>query len=172
MEVKRSKHASFLLGTALAALLSQTLFAPVISAANFEDQKNYYTPDPNARSPPPVTYTPPAHGPGGHHATPTPSHGTPSHGGTPPANCGKPLAQGITIPLHPLPLVVVVDITIPPNLNPYYTNYSNTKHSNTKHPNTDHRDSTNHCNTTNHSHHHSRNTNHPRHHNTITAISV
>ncbi|KAK4398187.1 Protodermal factor 1 [Sesamum angolense] len=103
MEVKRSKHASFLLWTALTALLSQTLFAPVISAANFEGQKNYYTPDPNARSPPPVTYTPPTHGSGGHHATPTPSHGTPSHGGgsygrTPPANCGHPPSGG-----HPRP---------------------------------------------------------------------
>ncbi|KAL0353983.1 UNVERIFIED_CONTAM: Protodermal factor 1 [Sesamum angustifolium] len=86
MEVKRSKHASFLLWTALTALLSQTLFAPVISAANFE-----------------VTYTPPTHGSGGHHATPTPSHGTPSHGGgsygrTPPANCGHPPSGG-----HPRP---------------------------------------------------------------------
>ncbi|KAL0362505.1 UNVERIFIED_CONTAM: Protodermal factor 1 [Sesamum calycinum] len=103
MEVKRSKHASFLLWTALTALLSQTLFAPVISAANFGGQKNYYTPDPNARSPPPVTYTPPTHGSGGHHATPTPSHGTPSHGGgsygrTPPANCGHPPSGG-----HPRP---------------------------------------------------------------------
>ncbi|KAK4438934.1 Protodermal factor 1 [Sesamum alatum] len=105
MEVKRSKHASFLLWTALAVLLSQELFVPVISAANFEGQKNYYTPDPNARSPPPVTYTPPAHGSGGHHATPTPSHGTPSHGGgsyggTPPANCGNPPSGGHH---HPTP---------------------------------------------------------------------
>ncbi|KAI3457078.1 hypothetical protein Pfo_013741 [Paulownia fortunei] len=94
MEANRSRQASLLLWTAVAALLSQNLVIAVMSAASFEDQKNYYSPDPNARTPPPVSYTPPPHGSGGGHATPTPSHGGGSYGGTPPANCGNPPSGG------------------------------------------------------------------------------
>ncbi|KAI3465892.1 hypothetical protein Pfo_022555 [Paulownia fortunei] len=100
MERKRSKQASVLLWAAVAALFSQNLVIPVMSAVNFEDQKNYYSPDPNARTPPTVSYTPPAHGSGGGHATPTPSHGGGSYGGTPPANCGNPPSGGHH---HPTP---------------------------------------------------------------------
>ncbi|KAH6785432.1 hypothetical protein C2S51_037887 [Perilla frutescens var. frutescens] len=111
MEVRRSRHA--LLWMALLAMLSQNLLIPVVSTANFfEDQKNYYTPDPNVQPPPAglslslsqldmMFSPPPSHGSGGGHATPTPSHGTPpshggggSHGGTPPANCGNPPSGG------------------------------------------------------------------------------
>ncbi|KZV56285.1 hypothetical protein F511_00282 [Dorcoceras hygrometricum] len=81
MERLKSKRAMLLLW---AAFLSQNLLIPVMSAANFEDQKNYY--------PPSGSYTPPSHGSGGGHATPTPSHGggSGSYGGSPPANCGTP----------------------------------------------------------------------------------
>ncbi|KAG8386738.1 hypothetical protein BUALT_Bualt03G0180300 [Buddleja alternifolia] len=94
--MKRRNQASslpLLLWAAVAALLSQNMVIPVMSAANFEDQKNYYSPDPNARTPP-VSHTPPSHGSGGGHATPTPSHGGGSYGGTPPANCGNPPSGG------------------------------------------------------------------------------
>ncbi|KAL0320441.1 UNVERIFIED_CONTAM: Protodermal factor 1 [Sesamum radiatum] len=87
MERKRSKPASVLLWAAVAALFSQNLVVPVVSAIDFEDQKNFfYTPVPSTGSPPTVSYTPPSHGSGGGHATPTPSHGS---YGTPPANCGN-----------------------------------------------------------------------------------
>ncbi|XP_073030324.1 uncharacterized protein [Primulina eburnea] len=81
MERLKSKPAMLLLW---AVLLSQNLLIPVMSAASFEDQKNYY--------PPSVSYTPPSQGSGGGHATPTPSHGggSGSSGGSPPANCGTP----------------------------------------------------------------------------------
>ncbi|PIN00648.1 hypothetical protein CDL12_26852 [Handroanthus impetiginosus] len=99
MEAKRSKEASLLLWSVMAALLSQNLVVPVMSAANVDNQKNYYSPDPNAQTPPPVSFSPPPHGSGGGHATPTPSHGTPSHGGgsyggTPPGNCINPPSGG------------------------------------------------------------------------------
>ncbi|KAL2476610.1 Protodermal factor 1 [Abeliophyllum distichum] len=96
MERKRSKHASMLLWATVAALLTQNLVIPVMSSATFEDQKTYYSPDPNTGS-----HSPPPHGSGGGHgSTPTPSHPTPSHGGgsyggTPPAaNCGNPPSGG------------------------------------------------------------------------------
>ncbi|GER53428.1 protodermal factor 1 [Striga asiatica] len=80
MEAKtRSRRARLLLWTAMAAMFS------VASAATFDNQKNYYIPDPH--TPPTVPnlpIVPPPHGSGGGHLTPTPSHGTP------PANCGKP----------------------------------------------------------------------------------
>ncbi|KAK4420947.1 Protodermal factor 1 [Sesamum alatum] len=86
MERTRSKRASVLLWAAVAALLSQNLAIPFVSAVDFEDQKNFfYTPDPRTSTPPTVTYTPPSHGSGGGHASPTPSHG-----GGGPAHCGNP----------------------------------------------------------------------------------
>ncbi|CAI9757192.1 unnamed protein product [Fraxinus pennsylvanica] len=98
MERKNSKHSSVLLSATIAALLTQHLVIPVMSSATFEDQKTYYSPDPSS-------HTPPSHGSGGGHGTPTPSHGTPSHGGgsygrTPPSgNCGNPPSGGH----HPTP---------------------------------------------------------------------
>ncbi|KAL3848697.1 hypothetical protein ACJIZ3_010579 [Penstemon smallii] len=100
MEKNRSKQTSLFLWAAIAALLSQNLVVLVVSsAANFDGQKNYYPPDPNAGTPPAVPHIPPSHGSGGGHATPTPTptpyHGTPpSHGGTPPVNCGNPPSGG------------------------------------------------------------------------------
>ncbi|CAA2954063.1 Hypothetical predicted protein [Olea europaea subsp. europaea] len=111
MERKRSKHASVLLWATVAALLTQNLVTPVMSSAAFEDQKNYYSPDPGSRSPPlhgsggghgtpTPSHGPPSHGSGGGYGTPKPSHGTPSHGGgsyggTPPSgNCGNPPSGG------------------------------------------------------------------------------
>ncbi|CAA0816316.1 Protodermal factor 1 [Striga hermonthica] len=85
MEAKTtSRRARLLLWAAMGAMLC------VVAAASFEDQKNYYIPDPH--TPPTVPnlpIVPPPHGSGGGHPTPTP---TPSHsGGKPPAtNCGKP----------------------------------------------------------------------------------
>lgn len=38
--------------TLLAGLISQNLIIPVIAITTIEDQKNYYTPDPNAGTPP------------------------------------------------------------------------------------------------------------------------
>ncbi|KAL6553729.1 hypothetical protein OROMI_019402 [Orobanche minor] len=105
MEAKRNRRASSLLIWAVvAAMFSQNIVIPVMSYANFEDEKNYYyyySPDPNTQIPPTVTNIPPPHGLGGGHATPIPSHGTPpSHGGsgsigrTPSANCGTPPSDG------------------------------------------------------------------------------
>jgi len=50
MERKRS-HASLTMLAMLVGLLSQSLVIPVMSIT-VEDQKNYYTPDPSAGSPP------------------------------------------------------------------------------------------------------------------------
>ncbi|KAL0328307.1 UNVERIFIED_CONTAM: Protodermal factor 1 [Sesamum calycinum] len=94
MERKRSKPASVLLWAAVAALFSQNLVMPVMSAIDFEDQKNFfYTPVPSTSTPPTVSYTPPIH------ANPTPSHG--SYGGSPPANCGNPGSGGHHAPSPP-----------------------------------------------------------------------
>nr|XP_016463041.1 PREDICTED: protodermal factor 1-like [Nicotiana tabacum] len=93
MEKQRSKQSSLILWAAFAALLSQNLVIPVMSTASFEEQKNFYIPDPTIGSPPGGSSTPPSSG----HGTP-PSHTTPSHGsgshGTPPANCGNPPKVG------------------------------------------------------------------------------
>ncbi|KAL2483480.1 protodermal factor 1 [Forsythia ovata] len=95
METKQCKLASLLLWTTAAALLSQNMVVPVRSAATFEDQKNYYSPDQNSGTPPTGSHSPPSHGSGGH-GSPTPSHGTHSHGGSssygdrPPVNCSNP----------------------------------------------------------------------------------
>ncbi|KAL9319704.1 hypothetical protein ACSQ67_011543 [Phaseolus vulgaris] len=92
MERKRS-HASLTMLAMLVGLLSQSLVIPVMSIT-VEDQKNYYTPDPHAGTPPQVSpilcshrspphghgSSPPSHGGGSY--TPTPS--TPSGG-----NCGS-----------------------------------------------------------------------------------
>ncbi|GLT30200.1 hypothetical protein SLA2020_050150 [Shorea laevis] len=78
-----SQQASLFLCLLVAGMLSQNLLNPVMSQS-FEDQKNYYSPDPHAGTPPTGHHgTPPSHE-GGY--TPTPSHGggytpTPSHGG-------------------------------------------------------------------------------------------
>jgi len=50
MERKRS-HASFTMFAMLVGVISQSLVIPVVSTT-VEDQKNYYTPDPHAGSPP------------------------------------------------------------------------------------------------------------------------
>ncbi|KAJ7960688.1 Protodermal factor 1 [Quillaja saponaria] len=100
MEGKRSMASLFLLSL-LAGLLSQNLVIPVMSAS-FEDQKNYYSPDPHAGSPPtgshgsPPHGTPPSHG-GGYGGTP-PSH--PSHGGYNPTPSTPPGGNCPTPPLH------------------------------------------------------------------------
>ncbi|MCD9560548.1 hypothetical protein HAX54_019245 [Datura stramonium] len=103
-----SNQNSLILWAAVAALLMQNLVIPVMSRASFEEQKTYYSPDPNPGTPPSSgSHTPPSHGSGGGHGTPshgggghgtpshgggghgTPSHGSGSHGGKPPAgNCG------------------------------------------------------------------------------------
>ena len=51
MEKKGVKMPSMLLWSLVAALVSQNLLMPVMSAS-FEDQKNYYTPDPHIGTPP------------------------------------------------------------------------------------------------------------------------
>ncbi|KAK9284640.1 hypothetical protein L1049_023816 [Liquidambar formosana] len=98
---ERSQHASLFMWILVAGLLSQNLAIPVMSTS-FEDQKNYYTPDPHAGTPPTGSHgspphvssppyhsggTPPSHGTpshgGGGNCNPTPSHGTPSHGHDP-----------------------------------------------------------------------------------------
>ncbi|KAL6529467.1 hypothetical protein OROGR_015090 [Orobanche gracilis] len=102
MEAKENRPASLLMWAVVIAMFSQNIVIPVMSNANFEDEKNfYYSPDPNTPTPPTVTNIPPSHGLGGGHATPIPSHGTPpSHGGsgsfgrTPSANCGNPPSDG------------------------------------------------------------------------------
>ncbi|KAL3638286.1 hypothetical protein CASFOL_017657 [Castilleja foliolosa] len=91
METNKSRRATLVvLWAAVAAMLTQNLVIPVKCAAhNFEDNKNYYSPDPNSPTTPSVpvpVHIPPPHG--GGHATPTPSHGTP------PANCGTPPSGG------------------------------------------------------------------------------
>ncbi|KAF3443492.1 hypothetical protein FNV43_RR13175 [Rhamnella rubrinervis] len=63
---------SFFIWTLLAVLLSPNLLFHVQSSTSFEDQKNYYSPDPHSGTPPTGAGTP-SHS--------TPSHGTPSHGG-------------------------------------------------------------------------------------------
>ncbi|KAG6416825.1 hypothetical protein SASPL_124266 [Salvia splendens] len=65
-----------------------TVLSFVSSAEYFEDQKNYYTPDPS--TPPPAVTTPP-------YSTP-PVHRTPPHVSTPPANCGTPPSHHHTSP--------------------------------------------------------------------------
>jgi hypothetical protein len=51
MEKQESKQASMLMWVLAACLLSHNLAFPVL-ATTFEDQKNYYSPDPHSRSPP------------------------------------------------------------------------------------------------------------------------
>ncbi|EXB92424.1 hypothetical protein L484_021408 [Morus notabilis] len=70
MERKSIRMSSLLLWSLVAALVSQNLLIPVMSAS-FEDQKNYYTPDPHVGTPPSGGSTP---------KTPSPSHSRPSHG--------------------------------------------------------------------------------------------
>ncbi|KAF3673854.1 putative cell division control protein 45 -like protein [Capsicum annuum] len=86
MAKERSKRSSLILWAAFAALLSQNLVVPVVSSASFEEQKNYYIPDPHTGTPPTGSSTPPSHA--------TPSHGSSSHGSKPPANCGNPPTGG------------------------------------------------------------------------------
>ncbi|KAL6137213.1 hypothetical protein ACLB2K_062505 [Fragaria x ananassa] len=102
----RNKTSSSLFIWALVAgMLSHNLVIPVMSTT-FEDQKNYYTPDPSTGTPPPS-----GHGgsttPGGSHGSPpshhhTPSHSNPpSHGSynpspSPPTNCGTPPSRPST----------------------------------------------------------------------------
>ncbi|KAJ6391904.1 hypothetical protein OIU77_025793 [Salix suchowensis] len=104
MEKQESKQASMLMWVLVASLLSQYVAFPVL-ATTFEDQKNFYFPDPHLTSPPsgsqrtPSHGTTPSHGSGGSSGNP-PSHSTPSDpsgGGykptpsTPPGgNCGTP----------------------------------------------------------------------------------
>ncbi|KAK6919660.1 hypothetical protein RJ641_015564 [Dillenia turbinata] len=70
MESER-KHLPMSVFVMVIGLLSQNLMVPVL-AATFEDQKNYYSPDPHGRTPPSGSHRTPSHR--------TPSHGTPSHG--------------------------------------------------------------------------------------------
>ncbi|KAJ8532219.1 hypothetical protein K7X08_012142 [Anisodus acutangulus] len=86
MGKQRSKQSFLILWAAFAALLSQNLVIPVMSSASFEEQKNYYTPDPHIGTPSTGSSTPPSHA--------TPSHGSSSHGSKPPANCGNPPKGG------------------------------------------------------------------------------
>ncbi|KAG6783988.1 hypothetical protein POTOM_009670 [Populus tomentosa] len=51
MEKQESKQASMLMWVLAVGLLSHNLAFPVL-ATTFEDQKNYYSPDPHSRSPP------------------------------------------------------------------------------------------------------------------------
>lgn len=51
----RMESKKLLLWAAMAALFSHNLVIPVTSEVGFDDQKNYYTPDPNARPPPTPT---------------------------------------------------------------------------------------------------------------------
>ncbi|KAK3404900.1 hypothetical protein EUGRSUZ_K01198 [Eucalyptus grandis] len=72
-----------------AMVAAQNLVVPVASEASFEENKNYYTPDPNIGTPPAVPRVSPPHRtspPHGQGSTP-PYHLTP----TPPTqNCGNP----------------------------------------------------------------------------------
>ncbi|CAN4104440.1 unnamed protein product [Withania somnifera] len=86
MAKERSKQRSLILWATFAALLLQNLVIPAMSSASFEEQKNYYIPDPHIGSPPTGSSTPPSHT--------TPSHGSGSHGSKPPANCGNPPTGG------------------------------------------------------------------------------
>ncbi|KAL9395918.1 hypothetical protein Peur_010171 [Populus x canadensis] len=98
MEKQESKQASMLMWVLAAGLLSHNLAFPVL-ATTFEDQKNYYSPDPHSRSPPSGSHRTPSHGSGGSSVNP-PSHSTPSTpsgGGYNPTpsipsggNCGTP----------------------------------------------------------------------------------
>ncbi|XP_019166299.1 PREDICTED: protodermal factor 1 [Ipomoea nil] len=98
---RSSKHGSLLLWATMAALLSQNLVViPAIAAAAFNDQKNYYSPDPNIGTP----STPSgSHGSGGHHGGSSSHHHHGGHGGgggsygggsSPPSNCGTPPSGG------------------------------------------------------------------------------
>ncbi|XP_052177237.1 protodermal factor 1 [Diospyros lotus] len=91
---KRNKQTSPLFWSLIAGLLSQSLLIPVMSITSLQDQKNYYTPDPNAGSPPTGSHGSPPHHSGGSYGGSPPYHGTPSHGGShggsPPSNCGNP----------------------------------------------------------------------------------
>ncbi|XP_015082407.1 protodermal factor 1-like [Solanum pennellii] len=86
MAKQRSSQSSRILWAAFAAMLLQNLVIPVVSFASFEEEKNYYTPDPHTGSPPTGSSTPPYHA--------TPSHGSGSHESKPPANCGNPPKGG------------------------------------------------------------------------------
>ncbi|CAL0310232.1 unnamed protein product [Lupinus luteus] len=91
MDRKRN-HVSLSMFALLAGLLSQNLVIPVTCTTTVEDQKNYYSPNPQAgfssslcshRS------TPPSHGSGS--STPPSHHGTPTTPSTPSGgNCGSP----------------------------------------------------------------------------------
>ncbi|GFP78749.1 protodermal factor 1 [Phtheirospermum japonicum] len=109
METKKSVQASLLLWAAVAALFSQNLVTRVTSEQliSFEDQKNFfYYPDPNASTPPAVSYTPPAHG------TPT----TPTHGGGKGGNCGNTPSGGGHY--HPTPTPHKGGTTVAPPTTP------------------------------------------------------
>ncbi|XP_062009012.1 protodermal factor 1 [Rosa rugosa] len=101
----------------VAGMLSHNLVIPVMSTT-LEDQKNYYTPDPGAGTPPsghggsppggshtsPPSHTPSHHNPPSHGSYNPPSHGSynpPSHGSynptpSPPSNCGTPPSRPST----------------------------------------------------------------------------
>ncbi|CAM8887977.1 hypothetical protein QQ045_025228 [Rhodiola kirilowii] len=82
MERKGSMQASLSIWLLVAGLLSQNLLTLVLSAPlSFEDQKNYYTPDPHAGSPPTGSHGTPV-SPTPYHGTPNPN--TPTHHGSPP----------------------------------------------------------------------------------------
>ncbi|MED6140467.1 hypothetical protein PIB30_093499 [Stylosanthes scabra] len=92
MVSKRSHNVVFALLATL--LFSHNIVVPVISSTTtFEDNKNYYLPDPSvgtppssgSLSPPQTTPSTPSHGSG--HGSSSSSHGTPSHGGS---NCSPP----------------------------------------------------------------------------------
>ncbi|KAJ6938928.1 protodermal factor 1-like [Populus alba x Populus x berolinensis] len=101
MEKQESKQASMLIMWVLAAgLLSHNLAFPVL-ATTFEDQKNFYFPDPHSRSPPSGSHGTPSHGSGGSSVNP-PSHSTPSTpsgGGYNPTPSNPPRGGGY----HPTP---------------------------------------------------------------------
>ncbi|XAR52788.1 hypothetical protein NMG60_11021045 [Bertholletia excelsa] len=103
---EKSKHPGLVVWTLAVGLLSQYLLIPVMSVESLEDEKNYYSPDPHAGSPPTGSNSRPPHGSGGSYGStpPSPSRRTPpSHGGggggggkgeSPPSNCGTPPSGG------------------------------------------------------------------------------
>ncbi|KAE9590548.1 hypothetical protein Lal_00023204 [Lupinus albus] len=80
---RKISHVSLTMFAMLAGLLSQNLVIPVMCTTTVQDQKNYYSPNPQAGS---HRSTPPSHGSGS--STPHSHHVTPS---TPSGrNCGSP----------------------------------------------------------------------------------
>ncbi|KAJ8763036.1 hypothetical protein K2173_023241 [Erythroxylum novogranatense] len=90
--MEKRKRVSMLVWILVIGLVSHNMVVVPVMANTFEDQKNYYSPDPNTRSPPSGLSvslcshrshggSPPSHG--SHHHHPTPS--TPS-----PGNCENP----------------------------------------------------------------------------------